>query len=174
MLDEQYRWHRYARIWRTPVLGEVFQTAGPRPVFRWLLGRQNPHLTRSVLDGLYAASHGRPTSRAILALYRAAPEVLMRGPVEQLAALDRPALVLWGTDDRYLPYTNARTQRSAFPSAHIELLDGHGHWVHLEAPDLVASHVVPFLHRQTHPERPGTSAPPSSSNGPAGGGGSDG
>ena len=39
-----YRWHRYARIWRAPVLGEVFQATASRPGFRMLLGRENPRL----------------------------------------------------------------------------------------------------------------------------------
>ena len=32
-----YRWHHYARIWRTPILGEVFQATASRPAFRLLL-----------------------------------------------------------------------------------------------------------------------------------------
>ena len=32
-----YRWHRYARIWRTPGLGELFQATTSRPAFRLLL-----------------------------------------------------------------------------------------------------------------------------------------
>ena len=45
-----YRWHRYARIWRTPGLGEVFQATTSRPAFRLLLGRENPRLTRDQID----------------------------------------------------------------------------------------------------------------------------
>ena len=29
-----YRWHILARIWRTPVLGELFQATATRPLFR--------------------------------------------------------------------------------------------------------------------------------------------
>ena len=37
-----YRWHRLARIWRTPVLGEVFQATATRGAFRRLLSRNEP------------------------------------------------------------------------------------------------------------------------------------
>jgi pimeloyl-ACP methyl ester carboxylesterase len=63
--------------------------------------------------------------------------------------LTGPALVLWPTNDPYIPVEQAEHQRQAFPSARVELLEGHGHWPFLEDPDQVASLVVPFLREQT-------------------------
>jgi pimeloyl-ACP methyl ester carboxylesterase len=143
-----YRWHRYARIWRTPGLGEVFQATTSRPAFRLLLGRENPRLTRDQIDRIYDASRSWATKRAVLKLYRATPAAGLAGPAAALRPLDRPALVLWGTKDAYLPSEQAERQREAFPSARVELLDGHGHWVMLEDPGRVASLVIPFLRRQ--------------------------
>ena len=37
-----YRWHRLARIWRMPVLGEIFQATATRGAFRMLLNRSEP------------------------------------------------------------------------------------------------------------------------------------
>lgn len=143
-----YHWHHYARIWRTPVLGEAFQAFTTRWGFRLLVGRENPKLPREAIDGIYANSRSWATKRAILKLYRATPERLLAILVSSLRALDRPALVLWPTDDLYLPVEQAERQRLAFPSARTELLEGHGHWPFLEDPDLVASLVVPFLAEQ--------------------------
>ncbi len=143
-----YRWHRYAKIWRTPVLGELFQVTATRSGFRMLLGRENPRLPVAELDRLYDANAAWGTKRAILKLYRATPAKAGRGPIEALRALDRPALVLWGTGDAYLPWQLADRQREAFPSAHIELLDGLGHWPFLEDPAQIAEHVIPFLQAQ--------------------------
>ena len=143
-----YRWHRYARIWRTPVAGEVFQATASRQAYRLLLGRENPRLTRDQIDRIYDASRSRATKRAVLKLYRATPEATLARPAAALRPLDRPALVVWGTKDAYLPYEQAERQRQAFPSAQVELLDGHGHWVMLEDPERVASLVIPFLERQ--------------------------
>ena len=143
-----YRWHHYARIWRTPGLGEVFQATASRPAFRMLLGRENPRLTRDQIDRIYDASRSWATKRAVLKLYRATPAATLAAPAAALRPLDRPALVIWGTQDAYLPCEQAERQRQAFPSAGVELLNGHGHWVMLENPERVASLVIPFLRRQ--------------------------
>ena len=47
-----------------------------------------------------------------------------------------------------MPREQAERQRQAFPSAQVELLEGHGHWVMLEDPGRVASLVISFLRRQ--------------------------
>jgi pimeloyl-ACP methyl ester carboxylesterase len=143
-----YRWHHYARIWRTPFLGEVFMATASRPGFRLLLGRENPRLTRDQLDRIYDASRSWATKRAVLKLYRATPAATLAAPAAALRPLDRPALVIWGTQDAYVPREQAEHQRQAFPSAQVELLEGHGHWVMLEDPERVASLVIPFLRRQ--------------------------
>ena len=143
-----YRWHRYARIWRTPVAGEVFQATASRPAFRMLLGRENPRLTRDQIDRIYDASRSWATKRAVLKLYRATPADKLADLAAALRPLDRPALVIWGTKDAYLPREQAERQRRTFPSAQVELLEGHGHWVMLEDPERVASLVVPFLRQQ--------------------------
>jgi pimeloyl-ACP methyl ester carboxylesterase len=144
-----FRWHRYARIWRTPILGELFQATATRQGLRFLLSRENPKLPREAIDRFYTNTRSWATKRAILKFYRATPESLLAAPAPALRALDRPALVLWPTDDRYLPVELAECQRQAFPSARIELLEGHGHWPFLEDPKQVASLVVPFLREQT-------------------------
>jgi pimeloyl-ACP methyl ester carboxylesterase len=142
------KWHRYARIWRTPVLGEIFQLTATEPAFRTLIGRENPRLPRAAIDRIYRATRSWPTKRAVLKLYRATPTSAMRGPIEALHELDRPALVLWGTDDAYIPWQVAERQRLAFPSARVELLEGLGHWPFLEDPGHVAELVIPFLRAQ--------------------------
>ena len=156
-----YRWHHYARIWRTPVAGEVFQATASRPAFRMLLGRENPRLTRDQIDHIYDASRTWATKRAVLKLYRATPAATLAVPAAALRPLDRPALVIWGTKDAYLPCEQAERQRQAFPSAHVELLKGHGHWVMLEDPERVASLVIPFLRRQLRGPAPPAGSPAS-------------
>lgn len=154
-----YKWHAFARIWRTPILGELLQATSTRPAFRWLLGRDNPRLTRDQIDRIYEAARPWGTKRAVLRLYRATPESLLGAQVDELRTLDRPALVVWGANDPYLPTEGAQRQREAFPSAKIETIAGGGHWVFLEDPERVASLVVPFLRERVHTR--GTSSPQS-------------
>ena len=76
------------------------------------------------------------------------PSGQARRPCRRAATAGPSALVIWGTKDAYLPCEQAEHQRQAFPSAHVELLNGYGHWVMLEDPGRVASLVIPFLRRQ--------------------------
>lgn len=103
---------------------------------------------RCPLRRLPAGRRAGPSKRAILKLYRSCPAEAMRGPIEMLAALDVPALVVWGTEDAYLPWTYAERQKEAFPSARVELLEGLGHWPFHEDPAQVAELVIPFLREQ--------------------------
>jgi pimeloyl-ACP methyl ester carboxylesterase len=144
-----YRWHHYAKVWRTPGLGELFQASTTRPAFRMLVGRENPRLPRAALDRLYDVSKSWPTKRAVLKLYRASPAQAMGSLRDSLRALNRPALVVWGTGDAYIPWQQAERQRESFPSARIELLEGLGHWPFLEDPGRVNEQVIPFLREVT-------------------------
>jgi pimeloyl-ACP methyl ester carboxylesterase len=143
-----YRWHRYARIWRTPVVGELFQATGNRSAFRKLIGRENPRLPLEAVDRVYDQGRGWPTKRAVLRLYRATPADFGAPMAPRFRELDPPTLVVWGTADAYLPVEQAERQRQVFPRARVELLEGHGHWVFWEDPERVASLVVPFLREQ--------------------------
>jgi pimeloyl-ACP methyl ester carboxylesterase len=144
-----YRWHHYAKIWRTPGLGEVFQATATRAPFRLLVGRENPRLSRAALDRLYDVSSSWATKRAVLKLYRATPASAMGGLRDALRPLDRPALVVWGTGDAYIPWRQAERQLETFPSARVQLLEGLGHWPFLEDPGRVNEQVVPFLREVT-------------------------
>lgn len=143
-----YRWHHWARIWRTPVLGELFQLSATRAAATKLIARENPNLPRDAVNRIYDAGSSWATKRAVLKLYRSTPASAMSGPIASLAHLNRPALVLWGSDDAYLPATYAEQQRLAFHSARVEVLKGLGHWPFLEDPATVRAHVVQFLREQ--------------------------
>jgi pimeloyl-ACP methyl ester carboxylesterase len=146
-----YRWHVLARIWRTPVLGEVFQATATRPLFRLLTNRgQKRKLSHEFLDQMYDVNFTRPTRRVVLAVYRNSPHPADDGSrqAEALRPHDIPALVLWGTRDPYLGAELAERQRDAFPSARIVLLEDSGHWPFADDPDRTAREVVPFLREQ--------------------------
>jgi pimeloyl-ACP methyl ester carboxylesterase len=142
-----YRWHRLARIWRTPVLGEIFQATATRSAFRWLVGRGEPRgLPRAFTERMYD-HYDRRTRRAVLELYRATPEP-GQGAAEfaaMLAPRDIPALVIWGEHDAYVPSSYAVRQRDAFPSADVHVLPASGHWPFADAPDTVQRLLVEFL-----------------------------
>ncbi|MDO9407736.1 alpha/beta fold hydrolase [Patulibacter sp.] len=140
-----YSWHRLARIWRTPVVGEILMALSFRPVLERALALENPRLPKADLVRVAGQLTSPGTKRAVLRLYRATDPAGMAADIEALRAVEAPVLVVWGTDDRYIPAVQAVRQRRTFPQAHVETLDGLGHWAFLEEPEQVASFVVPFL-----------------------------
>jgi len=143
-----YRWHRYARIWRTPGVGELFQASTTRRGFELLLKHDNPKLPQPFIDAMWA-NIDAGTKRAILKLYRATSDPAgmsaLMAPV--MRRLDPPCCVVWGATDAYIGVEHAERQREAFPSAEVHVLEGLGHWCFAEDPDAVAAVVVPFLQR---------------------------
>jgi len=142
-----YRWHYLARIWRTPLAGELLQATTTRSALRLVLRHGNQRsLPRAFVDRMYD-DLDRATKRAILRLYRSTgdPSAVGRRHADALRALDVPALVVWGRHDPYLPVALAECQRDAFPSAEVSVLDDSGHWPFVDDPEGVARRVEPFL-----------------------------
>lgn len=148
-----YRWHRMARIWRTPVLGELFQASATRRSFRAVLSHGEPRgLPRAFMDRSFDQLDRR-TRRAVLALYRSVPDPAAQAAqvTGALRARDLPALVIWGEHDRYLPAAYAWRQREAFPSADVHVLPASGHWPFVDSPETVARLLADFWDRAPVP-----------------------
>ena len=150
-----YRWHRLARLWRKPVIGEIVQRVSTPRVVRWLLHHDNPGLAAHWVYLLADHLMPRGTKRAVLRLYRSTDLKDVEALSAPLRDRDPDTLVVWGDRDVYLPVAQAARQLRTFPRARIEILPGVGHWAWLEQPDRLAELVVPFLR-----ERVGSNADP--------------
>jgi pimeloyl-ACP methyl ester carboxylesterase len=141
-----YRWHRTARLWRTPVLGEL--TMGATGRFTLLLTTLESNVAPGPLPDAWIDSvldhfdHG--TQRAILRLYRSSPPDVLARAGAQLGSLEMPALVVWGTRDPYIPARFAAEYARTLPHAELLELPDAGHWWWLDRPDAV-ERVVEFL-----------------------------
>jgi pimeloyl-ACP methyl ester carboxylesterase len=135
-----YRWHRFARIWRTPVLGELFQGT----TTKWALRRFLPGMPDDFIDSIWDHyDHG--TQRAVLKLYRSAPPAALARAGERLGQIEAPALVLWGGDDQYLPTHFAHAYGEALGGeTTVEVVEGASHWPWIDRPELVGR-VCDFL-----------------------------
>jgi pimeloyl-ACP methyl ester carboxylesterase len=144
------KWHALARVWRTPVVGELFFKTSSRRGSRAFMKRTNPpSFPLEVADRMYDQYADPATQRAVLRLYRATtlPDAAdaMAPPLREQP---RPTLVVWGARDPYLKVRLAERQREVFPDARVELLPGSGHWPQADDPDGVAALVLPFLRDQ--------------------------
>ena len=140
-----YRWHRMARIWRTPIAGEVsMKLINPRTTVK-MLARENPGLSLDWVQTIVRHLLPEKTRRAVLRLYRSTRP----GDMDQLAARlrqhDHDALVLFGDADAYIPVEQTRRQVEAFPRVDVKILPGLGHWSWLEDTDAVAQPLLTFL-----------------------------
>ncbi|HEV2944188.1 MAG TPA: alpha/beta hydrolase [Solirubrobacteraceae bacterium] len=145
-----YRWHRTARLWRAPLLGELVMGATVRPVMRFSTREARPS-RKPMPDGWLDTVFGhfdQGTQRAILRLYRSSPPDVLAAAGAQLGELSMPALVVWGMADPYIPARFGRAYAEAIggpahPSELIELPDA-GHWPWFDRPDVI-DRVVNFL-----------------------------
>jgi pimeloyl-ACP methyl ester carboxylesterase len=143
-----YRWHPIARIWRTPVIGELFQRIEWRRAFRNGLNAGNPKPFPEAFVNRMFDEMDAGHKRAVLALYRATDlDVFSRRVGALLKPLSLPALILWGADDDAVPARFAQVQQAYF-RAETYVLAGCGHWPMIDDPDQVRGLVLPFLRRQ--------------------------
>ena len=140
-----YRWHRLARVWRIPVVAELFMRATTRRAARFVIRHDNPGLPQEWVNRIVEHLLPAGTKRAVLRVYRSTQQEDMDALVEPLRDRDPDTLVVFGAADVYIPVELAERQRRVFPRVRIETLPGVGHWAWLEQPDQVASLVVPFL-----------------------------
>jgi len=148
-----FKWHRFARIWQTPLVGELFLLASTRRLLGLVLNRDNPRpLPDAFIDRVWSHSDwGMRT--AVLKLYRATrdPEAVADRLEADLRALDPPTCVIWGAEDKYIPVELAHAQRHVFPRAEVHVLEGLGHWPFVDAPDAVLRALLPFLRANVMP-----------------------
>jgi pimeloyl-ACP methyl ester carboxylesterase len=124
-----YRWHRIARGWRTPLVGELMMGFSTRWGFRRSLPAEIADRAWDDFD------HG--TQRAILKLYRSASAEALARVGRGLGELRCPALILWPSDDPYIGAEFGQRYADALGGpVELELVEG-GHWTWLQRPDLV-------------------------------------
>lgn len=75
-----------------------------------------------------------------------------------VAQLDRPALVVHGTDDRVVPFANGVRLAGQLPRARLERMDGAGHLCFLEEPQRSHALFAAWLAGSIEPKRPAATA----------------
>ena len=147
-----YHWHRIARVWRTPLAGELFMALTTRKALRFIsreaYAAKGP-LPDAFLERAWSHFDG-DTRRAILRLYRSAPEEMLAGYGDRLGRITAPTLVLWGERDPYVPASFADAYAQAIPNATLQRIADASHWCWIDRPDLIGQ-VTDFLNSDTHP-----------------------
>src|SRR5438132_4638073 len=128
-VDREYVWHDLAQQWQTPDVGEAVMAG---------------MTTDALADGLPGAGVPADDARAIasrvdermkaciLSLYRSAVSVGEEWE-DGVAAITRPALILWSRNDPYVAPRFAE-RLAARVRGQLVFLEGCGHWWPLERP----------------------------------------
>jgi pimeloyl-ACP methyl ester carboxylesterase len=138
-----YRWHFWARVWRSPVLGELSMALMNRRLFVHELNRgSGRQLDPEHIERTWTLMTPR-MRKMVLRLYRAADPGNFAQWERGLLDLtgQKPTLVLWGDVDPYIPSRFAER----FGAAEVVHLPQTGHWPPVEAPEKTAGHIMRFL-----------------------------
>jgi pimeloyl-ACP methyl ester carboxylesterase len=139
-----YRWHRVARVWRTPLLGELAMGLTLR---RTMARALRPAFAGPVPADFVEAAYrhfDQGTQRAILRLYRSAPERQLAASGRGLSSLSIPTLVGWGARDPYISSRFGDAYAAELHADEVVHVADAGHWPWLDRPDLI-ERVATFL-----------------------------
>jgi haloalkane dehalogenase len=142
VFSADYRWHVWARIWRTPVLGELSLLGlSPRSA-RLSLKRSSPRLPDRYFDDTYGLVTPA-VKRRILRLYRTLTPAAFAPwrPRVEAALRQVPLAVLWGDGDPYV----ADTWADDLPAQRVRHFESAGHWLPVVEPTAMADELADFF-----------------------------
>lgn len=141
VIDPDYRGHRVARIWNTPILGEIFMALSkPAKLAAGLAAQGMPAAIAAEEAEQWKNKDKR---RAILKLYRSARGLSFEHDwARDIGKLPRSGTLIWGGGDPYVELAVAR-RYAANTGTPLTVIDGAGHWAIAERPAEVAA----ALHR---------------------------
>jgi len=137
-----YRWHSWAKIWRTWPLGELSMATTTGWAFRTMMRKNAPRLSEEHLRETYSLFQPR-TRKMVLDLYRATDPKNYKGWEDELLQLTArvPAIVLWGDRDPYVSLAYAER----FGAKQVVHYADYGHWLPAENPEDVARRLGEFF-----------------------------
>ena len=126
-------WHSLARIWQTPIKGELFMLYFTRSRLKKVLlasGMPNDIATAEIKH------FNRHMKSSILKLYRSALKMNKEWG-DDLSGLPERGLVFWGEQDAFVPIKFGKTfcEKWSFP---LKIIKNTGHWANCEKPQVFA------------------------------------
>ncbi|HEY0594585.1 alpha/beta hydrolase [Sphingopyxis sp.] len=142
VIDPDYRGHRLARIWNTPVLGELFMALSkPAKLAEGLAAQGMPADIANEEAAQWALKDKR---RAILKLYRSAKGLSFEHDwARDIPRLPANGTLIWGAGDPYVELSVAE-RFAANTRTPLTVIEGAGHWAIAERPAEVAAALQRF------------------------------
>ncbi|HEV3046001.1 MAG TPA: alpha/beta fold hydrolase [Solirubrobacteraceae bacterium] len=142
------RWHDLANVMRTPEEGEKLIRAYTAEGFHAAMRAVSAGMSDAAIEHYWKAFADDERRLAQLQLYRSG-EFEKLVPYEgRLAALDLPALILWGAQDRFAGVSMARRFHAELTGSELLVLEDAGHFVWDDEPERTCGALVDFLSRR--------------------------
>jgi haloalkane dehalogenase len=138
-------WTEIAKTMRTPIQGEALVDSLSREGFATLLEAASSAFDEDALDEYWKAFTSADGRRGMLELYRSFDLDELKPYQARLAALEVPALILWGQQDEFLPLDYASRFAEQIPGSKLVLLEGVRHFLFEDEPERCAQEVIDFL-----------------------------
>jgi len=143
VIDPDYRGHRLARIWNTPILGELYMALSNKPA-KLAEGLTAAGMPADIAAEEAAQWASKDKRRAILKLYRSAKGLSFAHDwALDIAKLPRAGALIWGAGDPYVELSVAQ-RYAANTGTPLMVIQGAGHWAIAERPAEVAAALKAF------------------------------
>jgi len=137
----------YMFLFQLPFLPEKMLTArGSRPAFDAIARDAAPGAFTEEDFARYSEAWGRPgAATGMVNWYRAMLRHRPRLPTAEQARIRVPAMLVWGTAEKFLLRSMAEDSIALCDRGRLELVEGASHWVQDDAPERVNELLAGFL-----------------------------
>lgn len=135
----------YGKAPEIPGFVSLMRYVLPRPLVKASLApayADRTRLTDATVDRYEAMLLAPGVRTALLSRLR---QSILQDPVPLLPQIAAPTLLVWGTQDSLIPFSNAAEYLRLLPNARLDSLPGVGHLPQEEAPERGLQQVLPFL-----------------------------
>jgi haloalkane dehalogenase len=141
------RWHDLANVMRTPREGEKLIRAYTREGFAAAMQSVSRGITEDAVAEYWKAFADDTRRLGHLELYRSGEFDKLIPYEGRLAALGLPALVVWGSEDRFAGVRMAHRFHEELAGSQLVVIDGAGHFVWEDEPERSTDALLDFLSR---------------------------
>jgi len=143
-----------ARLFCLPLVGECLASLRTNRVRRWVFQHYLFHdsavVTDAYVDEATRFQKIQGTTEAGLSMLRRRFFDSLSGLMPHLAHMQIPTLIVWGREDRSIPLDRGLKLQALLPHAHLEVFDGAGHAVNVEAAGRFNRLAEEFLRDDAH------------------------
>jgi haloalkane dehalogenase len=142
------RWHDLANVMRTPGDGEDLIRAYTREGFHGAMSALSSGMSEEAIDEYWKSFADDTRRLGHLELYRSGDFEKLVPYDGRVAALDLPALILWGVQDKFASVKMAHRFHEELPGSELVVLEDAGHFVWDDQPERATGALVDFLARR--------------------------